>query len=87
MKVVDLADIVRRETPLLYRRTYTARATLSDRTGHDHVVTVEFVLEHSPLGPVTVTVKLVDEIDYPLVPVISALKSHIKTLEESGDLP
>lgn len=87
MKLVDLTNIVRRETPLLYRRTFTATAIMSAGTATEFPVRVEFVLEHAPLGPVHVTVKLLDDVDYPLVPIISALKTHIKGLEEEGALP
>lgn len=87
MKVVELTNVVRRDTPLLYRRTFTATAVLALGGTRSEEKRIEFVLEHSPLGPVTVRVRLLDDLDYPLVPAISALKAHINKLDESGALP
>jgi hypothetical protein len=87
MRVVELTNVVERETPLLYRRTFTATAVLAKKNDEQEATRIEFVLEHSPLGPITVKVKLLDDIDYPLVPVISAIRAHIHKLEESGALP
>ncbi|MFP4113346.1 MAG: hypothetical protein ACOC2Y_04360 [Spirochaetota bacterium] len=87
MKVVELTNVVQRETPLHYRRTFTATAVFSRNHSRQESSRVEFVLEHSPLGSVGVKVKILDEIDYPLVPAISALKAHIAKLEQSGNLP
>lgn len=87
MKVVELTNVVRRDTPLLYRRTFTATAILTHGATGPEAKRIEFVLEHSPLGPVNVNVKLLDDIDYPLVPALSALKDHINKLDQSGALP
>lgn len=86
MKVVELTDIVRRETPLHYRRTFTATALLSRGESTPQAKRIEFVLEQSPLGATDVRVTLLDELDYPLVPAIAAIKSHIRALHENGDL-
>lgn len=87
MKVLQLTNVARRDTPLLYRRTFTARAILS-HGGADNVgIRIEFVLEHVPLGPIRISVKLLDDLDYPIVPVVAALKAHILKLDEHGELP
>ncbi len=87
MKVVDLTNISRRETPLMYRRTYTATAVLAHGGAQRTSGRVEFVLEHSPLGAVDIRVRFLDSIDCPVVPATSALRSHISKLEQSGELP
>jgi len=86
MKVVEITDIERRESPLLYRRTFTATAVLSTRNGPDERKRIEFTLEHAPLGPVQVRVAFLEEIDYPLVPALAAIKEHVRKLEENGEL-
>jgi len=87
MNVVELTNLVRKESPLLYRRTYTATAVLSHPSATEDSRRIEFVLEHSPLGPVHIRVKFLDEPDTPVVPVIEALESRIRELEERGELP
>lgn len=87
MKVVELTNISRRETPLLYRRTYTATAVLAHGATHLSSGRVEFVLEHSPLGALDIRVRFLDELDCPVLPATSAVRSHISKLEQSGELP
>ena len=87
MKVVELINVVRRETPLHYRRTYTATAVLAHSRANADTKRIEFVLEHSPLGPVDVRVKFLDEVNYPLLPALRVLKEHISRLETNGELP
>ena len=87
MKVVELTDVSRRETPLYYRRAFTATAMLEHGSARPMAKKVEFVLEHSPLGPINITVKMLDDLDYPLLPAIQAIKEHVQDLELSGRLP
>lgn len=87
MEVLELRDLSRRETHLHYRRAFSAVARLASGARAEHEARIEFVLEHLPLGPISVTVRLVDDVDYPRVPVIAALKRHIQELEREGALP
>jgi hypothetical protein len=86
MKVVELTDVVQRETLLHYRRTFTATAHLAHGESEPQPTRIEFVLEQSPFGAVDVRVTLLDDLDYPLVPAIAAIKSRIHEFHESGDL-
>ncbi|MFW5684944.1 MAG: hypothetical protein ACOC1I_08830 [Spirochaetota bacterium] len=86
MKVVELTNVQQRETPLLYRRTFTATAVLAHGSRTTDAKRVEFTLEHMPLGPVAVTVRFLDDLDYPVVPAANALKKHIEKMQQNGDL-
>jgi hypothetical protein len=86
MKVVDIANIQRKENLLYYRREYSGEATL-ELLSDTLVAPIEFVLEQRPVGGYSVHVNLVDTIDYPLVPIISALKAFIAELDLKGELP
>ncbi|MFW5789328.1 MAG: hypothetical protein ACOCW3_05250 [Spirochaetota bacterium] len=86
MKVVELTDVVQQETPLHYRRAFTATAHLDCGRSEPEPARLEFVLEQSPFGAVDVRVTLLDDLDYPLVPAIAAIKSHIRQLHERGEL-
>ncbi len=87
MQVQELLDISRRDTPISYRRSFTAIAVLGSNTTSHEKKKIEFVLEQSPLGSISVRVKFLEEIDYPLVPALSALKEHIEHLDHQGLLP
>jgi hypothetical protein len=50
-------------------------------------VRVDFSIEHKPTGHKEILITLIDKVDYPLVPLTSALKKHIDDLEANGGLP
>lgn len=84
MRVVDLKEISKKDSPLHYRGEYTGTAVVELGTGHDVECRLSFVLEHSATGTVGVTINLLQEIPYPVVPVLGALKSYIVEQERSG---
>lgn len=86
MKVVDLTNIQRKENLLYYRREYKGEAVIEILTG-THIIPVDFVLEQRPIGGYSVHVNLVDSIDYPVIPLVTALKSFINDLDLKGVLP
>ncbi len=86
MKIVDLSNIFRKETHIYYRREFKADAIVEimDKT---KCIPIEFVLEHKPTGAVDINTTIVDTIDYPLVPLVSMLKTFIGDLDKKGALP
>ena len=86
MQVQELQDVVRRDIPISYRRSFTATALMGNDTGTEPK-RIEFVLEQSPLGSISVRVKFLEDIDYPLVPALAALKAHIEQMDREGLLP
>jgi len=86
MKVVDIFNIQRKENLLYYRREYRGEAII-ELLADTLVTPVEFVLEQRPMGGYSIHVSLVDAIDYPLVPIVSGLKSFIADLDLKGVLP
>jgi len=87
MKVVELTNVVRRDSPVLYRRAYTATALLAYDGVEPLSVPIEFVLEHSPLGQVDVRVTLLDAVDAPPDTAAHALRDEVARLEKDGALP
>lgn len=86
MKVVDLTNVRRKETPLYYRKEFKADAILEfmeETTSY----TVEFVLEHKATGGVDIRVTLTEDLDYPLMPIVANLKRYILDMHERGSLP
>ncbi len=84
--VTKIANIAKKASPILYRRTYTAEAHVAPRPGHELPSTVEFTLEQDAAGHVTIAARFIDAIDYPLVPALRALKRHISALYDQGQL-
>lgn len=86
MKIVDLANVSRKQTHLYYRREFKADAAI-EIMQQTRNVPVEFVLEHKPTGAIDVSVVIVDDVDYPLVPIVNGLKTYILDLDKRGVLP
>jgi hypothetical protein len=86
MRVVELRELSRRESPVHYIKELTAVAVIEwglERNESD----VSITLEHRPLGPPDVRVHLLDVVDWPTLPVIHAIRDYVVDLERSGRLP
>lgn len=86
MKIIDLTDIVRKDVPIYYRRIYTGTAIMeifNERLQRS----VEFAIETKPTGAKEISVVLMEEVEYPLVPLIKELKEVVSALDKSGVLP
>ena len=85
MKVVELKDIVKKDMAIDYRRIYTATAVLelADTTVDKKI---EMVLEHTPLSEVEIRVTMLDELDYPLLPVLNEIKEAARILKQEGKI-
>lgn len=86
MKIVDLANVSRKQTHLYYRREFKAEAAI-EIMQQTRSVPVEFVLELRPTGAMDINVVIVEDIDYPLVPIVNGLKTYILELDKRGVLP
>lgn len=86
MKIVDLANVSRKQTHIYYRREFKADAAI-EIMQQTRSVPVEFVLEHKPTGAIDVSVLIVEDVDYPLVPLVNGLKTYILELDRRGVLP
>ncbi len=85
-RIVELRDVTRKESPISYRRSYTAEAVIETLATRRFSQKVTFTIEEDALGQRDVTVKLLGDIEYPLLPVLSALRDHVGTLDRSGKL-
>jgi len=86
MKVVELRDLNRRESPVHYIKELTAVAVIEWETKQSES-DIAITLEHKPLGPPDVRVRLLDTVDWPALPVIHAIKDYVIELERAGKLP
>lgn len=86
MKVHGIGQLVKKDIPLYYRNEYEGLGDLEFSDGERCRVPLDFTVEIKPTGERIIAVKLKERIDYPLLPIIRALKEKIKILESNGDL-
>lgn len=86
MKVLEITDITRKENFIYYRREFVGKASY-DLPGRQTAGHIEFTIETTPLGKKDIHIKLVDPVDYPVLPVMQILKAHILSLDAEGKLP
>ena len=86
MKIITIKDIVRKDVPIYYRLLFTGVAVLELTKGQQNF-RVDFSIEIKPTGQKEITVTFLDDVDYPLVPVIKELKKKIDSMHENGMLP
>jgi len=86
MKVHSIGQLTKKDIPLYYRNEYEGLADIEFSAGSRRQIAMDFTVEIKPTGEREIDVKLKERIDYPLVPVIRALKDEIRKLEENGDL-
>jgi len=86
MRVVELRDLARRDSPVHYIKELTAVAVIEwhERQSESDV---SITREHGPLGPPEVRIRLLDALELPTLPVIHAIKEYIVEMERSGRLP
>lgn len=88
MKVLEINQVRTDENFIYYRRNYTAQATIQ-LVQRNLLANIIFTIETNPLGEKIIYVDFEKgtDIDYPLIPVKSALKSFILTMDNEGKLP
>lgn len=86
MKIHGINQLIKKDIPLYYRNEYEGWGDIEFSSDSRHQIPLEFTVEIKPTGERVIDVKIKERIDYPLVPVIRALKEKIKLLEENGDL-
>ena len=69
---------------ILYARLHCNSSLFDCRKGKKG--RIAFSIEHKPTGEMAITVKFIDDMEYPLLPLIIDLKKTIKTLIETNVL-
>ena len=87
MKVVELSNLYRKNPELHYRKEFTGSAVLESLNSSRIEIPVEIVYELNATGATDIRVTLLDDIDYPLLPILKSIKSLIQHMEKKGQLP
>jgi hypothetical protein len=85
MVVSKLVDIERKESHIYYMQDFTATMVYSV-VGKEKKGRIAFSVEHKPTGEMVISVRFIDDVDYPLLPLIIDLKTTIKKLIETNEL-
>ena len=86
MIVTEIKDIGKEDTHIYYRQKYTATAVY-DILGTEKTGKIEFLVEYKPSGECDIQVKMIDQIDYPVLQLTIDLKKAVRTLIETNKLP
>jgi hypothetical protein len=86
MRAIAVKDIVRKDVPIYYRLLYTGVAVL-ELTKGEADYRIDFTIEIKPTGQKEITISFLDNLDYPLFPVVKELKKIIEAMHENGTLP
>jgi len=87
MRVVNVKDIIRKDVPIYYRLLFTGVAVLELANEHVSDYRIDFTIEMKPTGQKDISVSFLDDIHYPLIPVVRELKTFIGTMHSNGTLP
>jgi hypothetical protein len=86
MNVAAIKDIIRKDIPIYYRLLYTGVAVI-ELSGKEANYRIDFSIEIKPTGKKEIVVTFLDEVDYPLVPVLREMKKIIEAMHDNGELP
>ena len=87
MLVKNVENIVRKPMLIAYRKEYVGEAVLVNGQSQETLIKIEFSVEMTPLGEKLVRIQFLQDIHYPLIPILRTLKEHIGGLERAGTLP
>ena len=87
MKVIEIKDIIRKDVPIYYRMFFSGRASLELLNNNPVERQIDFSIEIKPTGVKEILVTLAEPVEYPLIPLIKALKAAIDELDKNGKLP
>jgi hypothetical protein len=87
MTVLEMKDIQIKDSPIHYRSEYRAAALVLFTGQQEEEIPVVFSIEHTAIGAVNIAVNIQRPLNYPILPVIKALKAHIAEMHSGGKLP
>jgi hypothetical protein len=87
MVVREINNIRRKHMLISYRREYHADVQIALHNQTAKPYQIEFSLEMTPLGGNIVRVKMIDEPDYPLIPLMNEIKERISAMDRDNTLP
>jgi hypothetical protein len=86
MKVTSIKNLIRKDVPIYYRRLYSGvlEIELINETVESKI---NFTMETKPTGISEVIINDMEHVDYPLLPLVKAVKQYISLLDDNQGLP
>lgn len=85
MRVLELRNVSSKESPLHYMREFNAVAIL-ESAGMQSEIPLAFTVERRPVGGPDISVRFIEEPDWPLVPLLRSVKDLVLDLDKKGKL-
>lgn len=85
MEILEIKDIEREPGHIYYRRTYKGTAVISLPTTVANAP-VKFTVEMEPMGNKKIELDINQSVEYPLLPLRTALKKFILDMDEKDML-
>jgi len=82
----ELKNITRKQSPIYYRRLYSAESELSF-AGNTQMVIFDFLIETTALGTNKTSITVKNDVDYPMLNLVNELKAKIEDFDKRGLLP
>ena len=83
MKVLELRNIQQEEGYIYYRKKFFSTALIEIPQKNVELPFI-FIIETEPTGKKTIDISLQSSIDYPILPIIKALKEKIYEYDKEG---
>ncbi len=83
---IENIELQKSDVPLYYIKKYYADAHFDVEGSDPRIIPVSFILEMEPTGNKKINVKIKEEIDYPMLPLMKMLKDEIRLLDQKGKL-
>lgn len=86
MKIVELKDLQREEGQIFYIRKYTGTVSVELPTNIESLK-IKFTIEIDPLSNKKVDLELLNQINYPVLPLKKSITEFILNEDSEGRLP
>jgi hypothetical protein len=86
MRLLNINHIEKKDVPLYYRNEYTAVSEFELIGNSVTNIPINFSVEMTPTGEKLIYIKIKQNIDYPIIPILRVLKEEIILLERKGQL-
>ena len=86
MKILDIGDIEKKDTPLHYRNEYTANLRYEGMGKSEVMKKISFTIERDPLGKANIHINFHGILEYPLIPAKKKITEYILDLDRQGKL-
>lgn len=86
MKILEIRDIQREEGHIFYRRNFSA-VVLIELPLKNVESSINFIIEMLPTGKKEVDLDIVEDVEYPIIPLKNAIIKTILDMDYEGQLP